>query len=334
MSNVRAASLSNYLEVAAQLGLDGKSVLRQAGIDQRVLSDPDVQLPGSLVANLLETSAAIAECPTFGLRMAETRRLSDFGAVSLLIGHQPTMRDALMTVINYRQLVNESLAIDVEEHLGVVVVREELELGAGAPTRQAYELAIGVVYRLFRAVLGGRWRAQSVNFAHAAPPDLTVHRRVFGPIVEFNCDFNGLTCRRDDLDAPNPSADARLAQLAEQFVRTLPNADRRSFTQEVCKALYQLLPTGGSSIGKVAAKLGLNERTLQRRLIAEGADFRGLLEEVRRELTLRYLANDALPLTRVAGMVGYSQLSSFSRWFAEAFGTAPSAWRAAQTRDV
>jgi AraC-like DNA-binding protein len=45
-------------------------------------------------------------------------------------------------------------------------------------------------------------------------------------------------------------------------------------------------------------------------------------------LATRYVTNSKLPLARVAGLVGYSRQSSFSRWFAEEFGSSPTAWRA------
>jgi AraC-like DNA-binding protein len=324
---VRGATLSNYAEVAAHVGLDGAAMLRRSGIDRRALSDPDLPIPASRVVELLETSAVAAGCETFGLQMAESRLLSDFGAISLLITHQPTLRDALITMVRYRQLLNPSLVVDVEEHGDVVVVREELLLGGGRETRQAYELALGVLYRLFRAVLGPRWRAESVNFTHPPPADLAVHRRVFGPICEFGSDFSGLTCRSADLDAPNPTADPILAQHAERYVRTLPNADRQSLAEEVQKAIRLLLPVGDASIGRVAASLGLNERTLQRRLDVEGTDFSGLLNGCRRELCLRYVTNERLALSRVAGLVGYARQSSFNRWFADEFGASPTNWR-------
>jgi len=324
---VRGASLSNYAEVAARVGLDANAMLRRAGIDRRVLDDPDMRIPGDNVADLLETSAVQSGCPTFGLQMAESRRLSDFGALSLLITHQATMRDALMTLVQYRRLLNESLVVRVEEAGDTVVVREELLVGGPAQLRQAYELAIGVMFRLFRSVLGPRWRPLSVNFTHGPPGDLTVHRRVFGAIVEFNSDFDGLTCSRADLDAPNPSADPVLATFAERYVRTQPLAEQGSLAHDVQKAIYVLLPLGESSIGRVAASLGLNERTLQRRLDGEGAEFTQLLNDIRRELATRYVTNSKLPLARVAGLVGYSRQSSFSRWFAEEFGSSPTAWR-------
>jgi AraC-like DNA-binding protein len=325
--------LANFVEVATQVGLDPRAVLREAGLDRRALSDPDARLPARAVADLLERAAAESGCPTIGLRMAESRRLSNLGALSLLISHQATMRDALLTVTQYRQLINEALVIHVEEQDDVVVVREELLVSDLPQMRQAYELAVGVLYRIFRAVLGPRWRAQTVNFIHAAPPDLTVHRRIFGPICEFNADFNGLTCLRADLDAPNPAADPLMAEFAERYVSSLPNASAGLLSQEVQKAVYLLLPGGDASIVRIAELLGLNERTLQRRLAAEGAEFGQLLDAVRRELAQRYLQNPTIPMGRLAGMIGYSRQSSFNRWFQEAFGSTPGAWRRRQAGD-
>jgi AraC-like DNA-binding protein len=77
----------------------------------------------------------------------------------------------------------------------------------------------------------------------------------------------------------------------------------------------------------VSEILGMNPRTLQRRLAGEGGEFGRLLNEARRDLAMRYLENRSVPLSRVAGLLGYTRQSSFSRWFGEAFGMSPSAWR-------
>ena len=82
------------------------------------------------------------------------------------------------------------------------------------------------------------------------------------------------------------------------------------------------------SLDALAAHLGLNVRTLQRRLEGEGAVFANLLTQVRRDLAERYLADEACSLTQAAALLGYGQLSSFTRWFTTEFHASPSAWRA------
>jgi AraC-like DNA-binding protein len=327
---VRAAALSNFVDVAREFGIDPVAAVRAAGIDPRALAQPEMRLRTADVAQLLERCAEASDCPTFALRMARSRQLSQFGAISLLITHQATLREALATIIEYRNLLNESLAMSLEEHGDLVILREELVADPGGPMSQAYELAIGAIYRVCHGLLGGRWRPYSVHFTHAAPADLAAHRSLFGADVEFGSEFNGIVFGAADLDRPNPTADPALADYARTFIDSLPKAQAGSIAREVSKTAYLLLPLGRASMPQVAQGLGMNPRTLQRRLAAEGEEFSQLVDRVRRDLAIRYVANPAYSLAQIARMLGYGQHSSFTRWFAAAFGAPPAAWRARQ----
>ena len=324
---VRAAALSNYAEVARQLGLEPARMLREAGLPARVLNDPDLRVPVAKVAGLLEGSAEKSGCLSFGLRMAESRRLSDLGPISLLITHQPTLRDVLLLVIRYRDLLNEALTIHLEDSGGLVVIREELVTENGQPARQSYELAVATTFRLFRVVLGPNWHPYSVNFMHPAPPDRNVHRRLFGLNVKFDSEFNGIICTAADLDRRNPAADPVMARYARQFLDTLPKARAGSATQEVRKAIYILLPLGKISSEQIAQSLGFNVRTLQRRLDSEKTSLSKLVDGVRCDLAVRYLSNRRYQLIQIAELLGYAQPSSFTRWFVAQFGVSPIRWR-------
>jgi AraC-like DNA-binding protein len=326
---VRAAALSNYGQVARQVGLDPTRMLRRAKLDLAVLKNPDLRIPAVVVAALLEESAAQSGCATFGLRMAEARQLSDLGAISLLLKHQGTLREIFAMMARYRHWLNEALAMHIEEFNDLVIIREEL-VSEGEPlARQSNELAVGTILRMFRALLGDRWQPDSVHFIHSAPADTSVHRRLFGPNLQFDSDFNGIVCAAADLDRPNPAADPVMAAYAQQFMETLPKSEPGSATLDTRKAIYLLLPTGKASIEQVARNLGLHLRTLQRQLEAENVSFSDLLNDVRRDLAIRYLPNKQYSLLQIAEILGYSQLSSFTRWFSLEFGASPSRWRVA-----
>jgi len=331
---IRAAVLTNYAAVACQAGLNPRTLLRKAGLGESALADPDLRVSSSTVVQLLEESAQDSSCLTFGLRMAESRQLSDFGAMSLLLTHQATLGDALRTTIEYRHLLNEAVAIHLEEAGDTVIVRAEVVTDTPAPSRQATELALGVLFRMCNALLGSHWRPYSVNFSHAAPPDLQVHRRVFGTAakMEFNSDFNGFVCSAADLQQKNPTADPVMARYAERFLETLPVANDLSVLRDARRAIYLFLPMGRATIELVAQGVGLNVRTLQRQLEESGVTFSDLLNEVRRDLALRYIQNEHYPLGRIAELLGYAMPSSFTRWFTAQFGMAPAQWRTEHSR--
>ena len=324
---VRAATLTNYFEVARQYELNPLPLLRNAGLSQSLLANPDQLIPIHAAISLLEESARMCQCETFGLRMAELRQLVHFGEVSLLLRHQRTLREALQSTIHYQHLLNPTLAISIEDCGNTVLIREEIVTDTPVVTRQAIELAIGVLFRMCSALLGSHWTPRSVNFTHAKPVDGTLHRRFFGCPVAFDSEFNGIVCSRDDVDYPNPLADPSMEAYARQFVESSNARGEQSVTLDVCKTLYLLLPAERATLDQVAQALGVNVRTLQRRLDENGVGFSTLLNDVRKDLVLRYLNNSRQPLSQIAALVGYSTPSSFTRWFVGQFGKSPTAWR-------
>jgi AraC-like DNA-binding protein len=325
---VRAAVLTNYLEVTQYLGFNPRDVLAAVGLSRAQLQAPEHRIAIDAAVRLLEESAASSGCQTFGLSMAESRQLSDFGVVSLLLTHQRTLRDALQVVLHYRHLMNNSLAIFIEEAGKMVIIREEVVTESPMPSKQATELAIGVMFRLCAALLGTHWHPYSVNFMHQAPDNLQLHRRLFGCTLEFGSEFNGIVCPNTSLDLPNPHADPTMARYAQSYLDSLQSHEGTSMLFEVRKAIYLLLPMGRATIEQVAQSQGMNVRTLQRRLKDDGCAFNDVINDVRRDLVLRYLDNPSYSLSRIADMLGYSMASSFTRWFISQFGMPPATWRA------
>ncbi|WP_095129697.1 AraC family transcriptional regulator [Pseudomonas sp. Irchel s3h14] len=327
---VRAAVLTNYLEVTQYLGFNPRDVLAGVGLSKAKLQAPEHRIPIDAAVRLLEDSAVASGCQSFGLSMAESRQLSDFGVVSLLLSHQRTLRDTLQVLVHYRHLMNDSLALFIEEAGKMVIIREEVVTESPMPCRQANELAIGVMFRLCAALLGAHWHPYSVNFTHQPPDNLQLHRRLFGCKLEFGSEFNGIVCPNASLDMTNPHADPAMARYAQSYLDSLLSHEGPSMLFEVRKAIYLLLPMGRATIEQIAQTQGMNVRTLQRRLKDDGCAFNDLINDVRRDLVLRYLENPNYSLGRIADMLGYSMASSFTRWFITQFGMPPAAWRSAQ----
>ena len=324
---VRSASLTGYTELARALGLDPYSVLADVGLPRACLHEPDLRIPAEAVRALLELSAERSGIETFGLRLAESRRLSNLGLLALVLREEATLGRVLQAMVRFGRLHNEALFLRIERAGEVTVIREELIAGRAVSVRQATELTLGVLVRLLGVFMGPHWRPRRVCFAHAAPADRSVHRRVFGErIVAFDEDFNGLVCSTGDLDAPNPAADPVMARYARQVLEsTSPGA--ATLAQEVRQLVFVLLPTGQCNAGLVAQHLGMDRRTVHRRLAREGESLSSLVDAARCELAERYLREGSRPLADVAALLGFSALSVFSRWHSMRFGSSPSVRR-------
>lgn len=140
---------------------------------------------------------------------------------------------------------------------------------------------------------------------------------------------NVVTFARADLERPQRSSDAHLATLLERHARLLHDRlpARESFAAAVRHALADLLTTGHTDLAATAAKLRVSGRTLQRRLSAEGTTHRSVLDELRRDLALRYLEAGDAGLQEIAFVLGFSDQSTFHHAFVRWTGHTPGAWR-------
>ena len=323
----RAAVLAHYEEVAKKLGLNPQPLLRQVGLTSQMIAVPTNMIPMDSTIALMDLTSRASGCDTVGLMMAEARTIADFGPISLLLVQQPSVRGALNTISQYRHMLNESLGLYIEDAGKTSLIREEIVTDYPGNASQSSDMAVGVLMVLFRAILGLQWRPQSVHFTHEAPKDLQIHKRLFKCALQFESDFNGVVCLSADLDRPNMHADAAMAKYAQSFMEALPKPGRSSVIQDVRRSVYLLLPMGRASVDQVASGLGVNVRTLQRQLDSAGVSFSDILNEVRRELAQRYIDNTSYSMGRVASLLGYANLSSFTRWFTAQFDRAPSRMR-------
>jgi AraC-like DNA-binding protein len=323
--------LVDYVEVARSVGLDPYKMLERAGLPPSCLRNPDLRISADAVAELLEASASAARVDDFALRLAQRRGLSNLGPLALIVREQPTVRKAIEVLIQYIGLHSDALRPDLEEKDRVVTVSRILS-GKRVRTRQALELAVAMFYRIIKTFLGDAWRPEEVCFMHSAPKDPEAHRRFFGTRVRFGRDYDGIVCRAADLEKSIPTADPAMARyLKEHFDSILPSA-RSEVSETVRELVWVLLKSGSCSAERVAKHLGVDRRTINRRLASEGQSYSGILDAVRRDMVTSFVEKGQRPLNEVALMLGFSGLSAFSRWFRNRFGRSASESRAVNLR--
>lgn len=327
---IRSASLNGYLATASEFGIDANAALRSVGLSRRVLLDPDACIQVAAFARLLENSARLAGADDFGLRMAETRQLSNLGPLALVAAHESTLRQALKVIFRYLRLHNESLFLRMDEANGRVTIIQSIACDWRWPSRQLVELCVGALHRMISSMLGDAWQPLVASFMHSAPARLTVYRRLFsGARIVFGSDFDGLVCQASELEKSLPAGDPVLAGYAREFLERLGNGAIETHADEkVCHLVRTLLPFGRCTADCIAGHLGIDRRTLHRQLVRVGTNFSELVAQVRREDVERYLLDGSRPLHEVARLLGFGGPSAFSEWFRSHYGCSATQWRA------
>ncbi|HVU01407.1 MAG TPA: AraC family transcriptional regulator [Polyangiaceae bacterium] len=286
------------------------------GLDALEKLDPDDRIPISVVHQMLEEAVRLADDPNIGLEAAREYSPGDTGALDYVVSSAPTVRGALEVAARYMRLVNDALALRVDETAGRVAIRFET---AAQPPRASVDFMLGAFHRVHAGVWARATGAKvTVFFPYPAPPSLDEHTRTFGGAeLRFSAPFTGYVFEGAVLDAPLESADSKLHDVirkhAEAVLAALPRAD--SVTERVRAVVNAELPSGAPSVASVALKLHMSPRTLERRLQGEGTTFSALVDELRRELAFRYVGSTTTDLSEVALLLGFSQTSAFHRAF-------------------
>jgi AraC-like DNA-binding protein len=200
-----------------------------------------------------------------------------------------------------------------------------LDLHMRRPPRcpQTFERGVATVHLFLKSACGAAYAAKEVWLPHAPLSPPAVYRSVFGVTPQFGAAQSGVVAARALLDAPMRGSNARLKRIAEHFLESavLPAGD--ALAPRARALIARLMRIGDCVQADLARALGLHERTLQRRLQAEGTTFEALRDDVRRELAQAYLAQRNIPLAHIAEMLGYAEPSAFTRACQRWFGVAP-----------
>jgi AraC-like DNA-binding protein len=157
---------------------------------------------------------------------------------------------------------------------------------------------------------------------------------VLGPNVTFDQEQAAVGLLASDLDTPIATSDPQLRDFAQQFLRSLGTPRDATLPERVRELIELLLPAGRCSAAQVASNLGMDRRTLHRRLESQGETFSSILDSTRAEMAERFLLTGRYTMSDVSLMLGFSAPSGLSRWFRQHYHCSPSVWLTQRTPTV
>ena len=276
---------------------------------------------------ILHLSAVELGCPSFGLQLARLQSEWPVLPVSmdLAMRNSRTVGDAYQYCSDHLQSYSPILHTRVERmrDCGRRFMTFEILLDRVPHQQQAVEHAIGLLHFSVGAITNGALRSRGIWFRHGPMADRAFYDRFFETEVSFEMTATGIFFEESDWNWPLPHRNPHLYEVATSFIETQFPSRVEMLSRQVRTIILRNLGEGGCTNESVASALGLHVRTLQRRLMDEGTTFEKLRDDIRRDVSLQYLAQLSLPLIRIAGMLGYSEQSVFTRSCYRWFGSSP-----------
>ena len=324
-----AARLLMVVDGLPALGVDANAVLLRAGLTRDTLSAPDgARVHARSEHRLWRAIEAEAGDCTIGLRFAALYLQAGMPSIEgYLARNAASLRAVLHDMDRFAGITDDRLRMVLSEHENTATIRM---LRDHAPDRaQGYvechfAIMVGFAHRYVGAV--PLWQ---VNLCRAKPRRLAPYRAAFAGVTPaFDQPHNEMLFPRRALDQPVRGAEPALARILEEHAKLLVQRVPREdpLIRRIRAALAQDIEHGHLHLGQLTKRLGLSERTLRRRLLARDTSYQALIDELRRELACKLLAEDH-PVQTIAERTGFQSTSAFQKAFTRWTHQTPSQYR-------
>jgi AraC-like DNA-binding protein len=326
---IQAKAVEKIIRCAVGGGVSADRLYKAVKLEPSVLIDPDNRIPFAQLVDLYEKAAQLTGDSNFGLHVGKSINPTAFDVVGYCALNSPTLGEAFARVARYHSIWTDGALFMLEHsaHTSAIVYRY-LDTSI-LEHRQDSEMTLATVTTLCRSAADPNFVPTAVEFQHESPTDVSEHVKLFRCPVQFRAPFNKLHFASSNLALPIAKADASLCAVldrhAEELLTKFPPRD--SLVDQVRSIIASEFRGGDPSLERVADQLGLTPRTLQRKLHETGASHNELLDQMRRQLALRYLREREMAICEVAYMLGFSESSSFHRAFKRWTGLTPKEFR-------
>lgn len=332
-ATVLSVATRAVLDACAALGLPTDEILAKAGISTALIGDADARIPAERADAVWVHAFALANDPNLALHAAEALPFGAYKVLDFIGANAPTIGEGLSRVARYFPIVDPRGSLSVAHDGGLCRVTMESVLGTLPAPAQEYTLAALVLRS--RASVGQSWPLARVEFTFDAPPIVAEHERIFSSEIRFNQTRAAIVVPVEAWETPVSGANAALFGVLEDHASRLlaevAPLEPPGLLSRLRAVIREELRGGDIQAAHIARRLGLGERTLQRRLRDQELTFVEYLARCREQMAKEYLEEAGISLAEIAWLLGFADQSSFTRAFRRWTGKTPGEWRAMPT---
>ena len=319
-----------WVDAYELLGLDPDLLMEKAGLRREDVYDPDGRIPRNRASALWQLGFEQSHDRNLALHVAEQLDFGAYKVIDFLAARAPNVGAAYERIARYFPIIDDWVVLETVFEGSRVNYRMTAPEFPGPLPRQAVEYTLAAIFLRTRAGLAYEYPLDRVDFTFDQPDDDSEHRRIFDCDLRYGQPVSQLVLSRTVWERSTEVSDPALFTVLEQHAGLLLEKTPRTagIVGKVRKAIVAELAGGNPTLARVARRLALGERTLQRKLSDVDAVFGALLEDERERAAKAYLIEGSVSTAETAFLLGFSDQSAFTRAFRRWTGKPPARWRA------
>ena len=316
------------MRAARQFGLDPRQLLAGSAIEKWELEDPFRIITTAQEIMVGRRLAQLAPAPLIGLDLGQHHHLISKGKLGMAAMCCETALEALNLLFTYIDLAATYFQYDLTVAGGKGFVRLKELVDLEEFRRYVFETEVVSLHTICAMILDDAQVFSELRIAYPAPDYATRYRDIFHCPVVFDAPEHLLLFEAAILDRPlkhaNPLTKKVLEEECRQLCRRLnENTSLRDRIRHELLFADRYFPT----LDQLANRINMTERTIRRRLAAEGTSYKDILAEIRRQKALAFIAAGDFSMEEIAEKLGYSDVVGFYHAFKTWTGTTPAAFR-------
>ncbi|MGO4706471.1 AraC family transcriptional regulator [Microvirga sp. 2MCAF38] len=307
-------------------GLRISPLLRKAGLPPTLVKDERVRVDVREQIVFLNLVAHALDDPLLGFHLARDADLRELGPLYYVMASSQKLGDAFDIAARYSAVVNEGIRTITSRRANAFSV--EFDYVGVERHLDRHQMMFWITYTLkaARFLTKRELTPLDVSFVHQNDADPAEMERYFECVIRFGAPRDRISFDARAVDLPLVTEDEYLNRFMVRYCQEA--AGRLAWSENplrtrVENAIVPRLQDGSASLGTIANDLGLSPRTLSRKLATDDLSFSTILDELRSDLSYRYLQNYDLSISQIAWLLGYTEVSSFVHAFQRWAGRSP-----------
>jgi AraC-like DNA-binding protein len=309
-------------------GCPAGEILRNVNLAVDEVHSPKSRISLTELMTACENAIRLSGDPHLPYRIGSSIHISAYGMYGFAILCCPDFRKAMAFAELYHALAAPLATIEFTEADGLA--NWVIEPNARAATDpQLYpfitEMQIGIHLSLMRDIMGPAFAPDQVSLAYRQAHDFGLPAEQIGCPLSFASSTNRIIFRSAWLDQAanlgNRTTYPAVVALCDDLLNDLKS--RIGVAGEIRALLLREL-ANPPTLATIAKRLELSDRSLRRQLREQGISFRGLLDELRMQVALKYLRTTRLANEDIALALGFSDAANFRRAFRRWTNKSPS----------